>query len=64
MASPVRFAEVKKLLEQNGWTLARVSGSHHIFTRPGEPRPFPVAVHKGMCKHAYYREAQKRVGRP
>ncbi|MCZ4281680.1 type II toxin-antitoxin system HicA family toxin [Kiloniella laminariae] len=28
--------EVKRVLEQNGWTLSRVKGSHHIFKHPGK----------------------------
>jgi len=22
-----------KILEENGWTLARISGSHHVYTK-------------------------------
>ena len=32
MASPVRFAVAKKMFEDHGWHLARVRGSHHIFS--------------------------------
>jgi predicted RNA binding protein YcfA (HicA-like mRNA interferase family) len=59
MPSPVRYAVVRKYLERHGWTLARTTGSHHVFTKPGAPRPFPVAVHNGMVKYGYYREAQR-----
>lgn len=24
-----------KLLEENGWTLVRISGSHHVYTKEG-----------------------------
>ncbi len=31
-----------KRLKENGWTLDRISGSHHIFTHPDFDRPIPV----------------------
>jgi len=31
----LRFAEMMALAEAFGFTLARTSGSHHIFTHPG-----------------------------
>lgn len=37
----VRFSEARRLLEANGWTLARVTGSHHIFVRGGERFTLP-----------------------
>jgi len=36
--------EIMDILKQNGWRLARVSGSHHIFIKDGQ-RPVPVPVH-------------------
>ena len=33
----VRFADMQRLVEAFGFTLARVSGSHHIFTHPDVP---------------------------
>lgn len=30
----VRFREFQKLLEEIGFTLSRVSGSHHIYSHP------------------------------
>jgi predicted RNA binding protein YcfA (HicA-like mRNA interferase family) len=32
-------------LERQGWSLARIRGSHHIYDRPGVPRPIAVPVH-------------------
>lgn len=29
-----------KVLEQNGWVLLRVQGSHHIYGKPGIPDQF------------------------
>jgi predicted RNA binding protein YcfA (HicA-like mRNA interferase family) len=37
--------EFCKVMERHGWTLARIRGSHHIYTRPGAPRPVPLPVH-------------------
>ena len=36
-----KSADLIRDLERAGWTLARVSGSHHIFTKPGNP---PISV--------------------
>jgi predicted RNA binding protein YcfA (HicA-like mRNA interferase family) len=41
----VSGAQMCKVLERKGWTLARIHGSHHIFNRPGARRPIPVPVH-------------------
>ncbi|MDP1614528.1 MAG: type II toxin-antitoxin system HicA family toxin, partial [Methylococcales bacterium] len=32
-------------LKKEGWTLARVEGSHHIMEKEGMPRGVPVPVH-------------------
>lgn len=58
MPSPVRFAVVKKLLESKGYTLTDISGSHHVFRKPGA-RALPIPVHHNQVKHVYYRKAQK-----
>jgi predicted RNA binding protein YcfA (HicA-like mRNA interferase family) len=34
--------EVMKRMRKAGWTLARVNGSHHIFTHPDVPIPVTV----------------------
>jgi predicted RNA binding protein YcfA (HicA-like mRNA interferase family) len=60
MASEIRFAEIRKLLEQNGWTLGRISGSHHIFEKPGATL-ISIPVHHGKVKPAYVRKAQKAI---
>lgn len=58
MPSDVRFAEVCKLLESLGYTLVRISGSHHIFEKPGS-RPLSIPVHRGKVKHVYVRQIRK-----
>ena len=37
--------KMSALLKKRGWTLARVTGSHHIFTRPGVNLRITVPVH-------------------
>jgi predicted RNA binding protein YcfA (HicA-like mRNA interferase family) len=34
-----------KILEQHGWELLRVSGSHHIYGKPGSIVRLSVPVH-------------------
>jgi predicted RNA binding protein YcfA (HicA-like mRNA interferase family) len=56
MPSPVRFAMVSAVLTGKGYVLRRISGSHHIFTKPGVPH-LSIPVHRGMVKYVYYRKA-------
>lgn len=37
--------EMCRALERQGWTLARIRGSHHIYSRPGARRPISVPIH-------------------
>jgi predicted RNA binding protein YcfA (HicA-like mRNA interferase family) len=46
MPSDVRFPEVQRLLEAKGYRLDRITGSHHLFEKPGA-RPMVVPVHHG-----------------
>jgi predicted RNA binding protein YcfA (HicA-like mRNA interferase family) len=34
-----------KVLESRGWELKRIQGSHHIYTRAGNPKILTVPVH-------------------
>lgn len=60
MPSPIRFAEIRKLMERHGWRLDRVNGSHHVFEKPGH-RSFPIPVHNGKVKYGYLRKIQKEI---
>lgn len=42
---PLSGKELGKLLEANGWILARVRGSHHVYTKEGRPERISVPVH-------------------
>jgi len=35
-----------KILEKRGWVLARINGSHHIYTKAGTIFRISVPVHK------------------
>jgi predicted RNA binding protein YcfA (HicA-like mRNA interferase family) len=37
--------EVMEILRKNGWALARVSGSHHVFKKDGATRSVSVPLH-------------------
>lgn len=43
--SSVSGKELARVLERHGWALARVHGSHHIYTKPGETARLSVPVH-------------------
>ena len=59
MASEKHLAEVKKMLERAGYRLVRVSGSHHVFAKPGE-QLLSIPVHQGKVKSCYVRQVEKR----
>jgi predicted RNA binding protein YcfA (HicA-like mRNA interferase family) len=66
MPSEVRFPELRKLLEQHGWTLDRIKGSHHVFVRKGGPIVV-LPVHRGRCSWRYKKlvdEAIASLGKP
>lgn len=60
MSSDVRFAEVRRMLERAGYTLVRISGSHHIFAKPGQGL-LSIPVHRGKVKPFYVRQVEKIV---
>jgi predicted RNA binding protein YcfA (HicA-like mRNA interferase family) len=37
--------ELARLVQQRGWTLARIHGSHHIFTMPGRRERIVIPLH-------------------
>ncbi len=46
------------MLERAGYSLVRISGSHHYFTKPKE-QPFSIPVHKGKVKPYYVHQVEK-----
>jgi len=49
--------EFARLIEQRGWRLLRVSGSHHIYGKPGSVVRLSVPIHSnrplktGLLRH-------------
>jgi len=60
MAGPVRFAKVRKELEGAGYRLVRISGSHHIFEKPGRPI-VSIPVHNNQVKPFYVRQVHRII---
>jgi len=60
MPSEVRFAIVRKMLEKAGWTLVRISGSHHYFQKPGS-LPLSIPVHGNKVKPVYVKQIKKQI---
>ena len=46
-----------KILKKNGWKLARIQGSHHIYTKKGQKERISLPIHGnknlklGLLKH-------------
>jgi predicted RNA binding protein YcfA (HicA-like mRNA interferase family) len=55
--------EVCSLLEQNGWLLKRIKGSHHIYAKVGERALIVVPVHGNRPLKTGLLKAILRVGR-
>jgi predicted RNA binding protein YcfA (HicA-like mRNA interferase family) len=58
MASEVRFPTLRARLESAGWRLKRISGSHHVFVKPGR-LPISIPVHGNKVKAVYARKVQQ-----
>ncbi len=49
--------EFVRLFQKHGWVLKRINGSHHIFTKAGQPERIVIPVHGnqplkiGLLKH-------------
>jgi predicted RNA binding protein YcfA (HicA-like mRNA interferase family) len=52
-----------RLLEDHGWILKRVAGSHHIYSKTGNPAGIAVPVHRNTpLKIALQRHLMKLAG--
>lgn len=60
MPSEVRFKEVRRLLENAGYRLDRIHGSHHIFTKD-DAEPISIPVHRQKVKPFYVRQIKKTL---
>jgi predicted RNA binding protein YcfA (HicA-like mRNA interferase family) len=49
--------ELSKILEKNGWNLARINGSHHIYIKENHTESISIPIHGneslkiGLVKH-------------
>ena len=49
--------ELARLVERGGWSLLRVSGSHHIYGKPGSVVRLSIPIHgnaalkRGLLRH-------------
>lgn len=37
--------ELARIIQQKGWQRARIKGSHHIYTKPGERERLVIPIH-------------------
>ena len=37
--------QLAKVVQQRGWTLSRINGSHHIFIKPGHRERIVIPIH-------------------
>ncbi len=56
----VTYAELASVLTQKGWTLDRVTGSHHIFRAP-DGRMLSLPRHGKDLKPVYVKEARRML---
>ncbi|HHH76388.1 MAG TPA: type II toxin-antitoxin system HicA family toxin [Phycisphaerae bacterium] len=55
--------KMSDLLQKQGWTLARISGSHHIFVRQDSNLRITVPVHSNRdLKSGLQRAIMKQAG--
>ncbi len=59
----VRFSDMVGLLKALGFTEARVSGSHHIFTHPGIPELLNLQSVGGEAKPYQIRQSLRLIER-
>ncbi len=59
----VAFSDMVKLVEGFGFKLARVSGSHHIFTHPDIPELINLQEVKGEAKPYQIRQVLRLLER-
>lgn len=49
--------EFARILEEQGWSLKSIKGSHHVYTKPGKSARISVPIHGnkplkiGLLKH-------------
>jgi predicted RNA binding protein YcfA (HicA-like mRNA interferase family) len=59
----LRFGDVTRLVERLGFRLARVQGSHHIFSHPAIPELVNLQSVGGKCKPYQVRQVLDLIDR-
>ena len=54
--------DIKRRLEQDGWVLDRVTGSHHVFKHPGKPTTIVLPHPKKDLGRGLVRNIYKQAG--
>ena len=55
--------ELAQIIQQRGWTLARVHGSHHVFTMAGRRERIVIPIHGNQpLKRGLLRSLMKIAG--
>jgi predicted RNA binding protein YcfA (HicA-like mRNA interferase family) len=57
----IRFADMCRLVEAFGFSLSRITGSHHIFAHPNVPELVNLQEIKGQAKPYQIRQFLKLV---
>ncbi len=63
--TPVPGKELARLVESKGWTLLRVNGSHHIYSKSGVNIRLSIPMHGSRkLKFGLQRHLMKLAGLP
>ena len=61
----VSARELAQIVQRRGWTLARVHGSHHVFTMAGRRERIVIPIHGNQpLKKGLLRSLMKIAGLP
>jgi predicted RNA binding protein YcfA (HicA-like mRNA interferase family) len=58
----MKVRKLRRMLEHDGWTVTRSSGSHHVFQHPVKRGIVIVAVHGGDVPSGMLRSILKQAG--
>ena len=60
---PISGKRMARLVEQVGWRLARINGSHHIYVKEGRMERLVIAIHVSQdLKAGLQRSLMKLAG--
>jgi len=59
----MKWSELRKLAEQNGWRLVRHGGNHDIYEHPEKTDSIAIPRHKSQeVKRGLYHSLKKQIG--